>query len=459
MAAMSTTPLDSFLATLETSRLLSPAQTAVIREQLATRGDIKPTSLAKWLVDRKLVTLWQAEELLAGRKSFHLHKYKLLQRVGKGASGTVYKAEHTGMDRVVAVKVMDDNLVEKPEQLARFKQETRLAAQLQHPNIIAAFDAECDGSTHFLVMEYMEGRDLNQWLHDHNPLPIAWACECIRQAAAGLQHAHEKGLIHRDIKPGNLLVSGTDVNSRPLLKILDMGFARKMDDDTGVRITKAWQIFGTPDYMSPEQAESTLNADIRSDIFSLGCTLFKLITNQLPFPGETPVQKLLARANRDAPPITSLRPDAPAALEKIVAKMLARKPEKRYQTPGEVAAALSFFCGEFVEGSNAAPLLNAALGGLDAGRVRTTGLTDLDEERVQEVSTVGNVRANLGAVDRHSEATFETGAGATLRAESSSPGASSGSFGGSKRQLAEKKEPDAPPEEITTMLSAEVMRQ
>lgn len=343
---MSTTVLESFLDTLAKSRLLSPAQFNVIRDQLASRDEIKPASLAKWLVDRKLLTRWQAEELLAGRKDFFLQKYKLLEKVGSGANGTVYKAEQTGMGRIVALKVMPDELAKKPEHVARFRQETRLAAQLHHSHVIAAYDAECDGETHFLVMEYLEGRDLNQWINEYHPLPVRWSCECIRQAAIGLQYAHEQGLVHRDIKPGNLLVAGKTPDDRPLLKVLDMGFARNTNEEGGVRITKAWQIFGTPDYMSPEQAESTLDADIRSDIFSLGVTLFKLLTGTLPFSGQTPVQKLLARANRDAPRVSSLRPDIPPALDNVVAKMLARNIKQRFQTPGEVVEALAAFAWE-----------------------------------------------------------------------------------------------------------------
>ncbi len=342
---MATTTLDAFFDSLEASRLVAVAQTRQIREQIASRQEeVPPAAVARWLVDRGVVTQWQADELLAGRNRFFLQKYKLLEKVGSGASGTVYKAVQTQLGRIVAIKVLTEELSRKPEALARFKQETRMAASVHHPNIITAYDAESDEDVHFLVMEYMEGRDLNRWIKEaHGLLPIHWACEVIRQAALGLQHAHEQGLIHRDIKPGNLLIRAESFELRPEAKVLDLGFARKADDDGGVRLTRSWQIFGTPDYMSPEQAESTFDADIRSDIFSLGCTLFKALTGQLPFAGGTPVQKLLARANRDAPKVCSLRSEIPATLEAVVAKMLARKPEQRYQTPGEVAFALAPF--------------------------------------------------------------------------------------------------------------------
>lgn len=340
--------LEAFLDNLHQSGLLAENHFRQIRQNVLSREEpIKPNKLAKWLVEQKLITSWHAEELLAGRHHFVLTgRYKLLDRVGGGASGTVYKAEEIGTGNIYAVKVLTEDLSKKPEALDRFRQETRMASALDHGHIIRAFESASDGDMHFLVMEYMEGKDLNAWLKQHGgPLPIDWACECIRQSALGLEHAHQLGMIHRDIKPGNLLVQSNDVFTKPKVKLLDMGFARKVNDD-GVRLTQSWQIFGTPDYMSPEQAESTADADIRSDVYGLGCTLFKLLTGELPFTGSTPVQKLLARANHDAPRVRSKREDIPADLDEVVAKMLARSAEDRYQTPLEVAHALAPFAME-----------------------------------------------------------------------------------------------------------------
>ena len=341
---MATSTAEQFFETLQKSSLLSAEHMSQLRKALDARGNVDPKALAGKLVERNLLTKWQADELMKGRGDFFLGRYKLLDHLGAGARGTVYKAQHAAMNRIVALKVMSKQLVENQDAVARFKREVQLAAALNHPNIISAYDAANAGQTHFMVMEYVDGRELNQWLKEYGPLPIQWACEVIRQAALGLQHAHERGMVHRDIKPGNILVAGADLNERPLVKILDMGFARALStDDEKLRLTQPWQVFGTPDYMSPEQAESTRNADIRADIFSLGVTLYKLLTAELPFGGSTPLQKLMARANNDAPPVRGKRPDVPAALEAVVAKSMARAPDDRYQTPLEFAGALAFF--------------------------------------------------------------------------------------------------------------------
>ncbi|MBI3465850.1 MAG: protein kinase [Planctomycetes bacterium] len=340
------------MATLAKSNLLSAEQLAEMGSELVKAGsDAQLQTLAKKLVDRGLITRWQAEQLFAGRSVFFLGKYKLLDYIGKGGMGAVFKAQHALMARTVALKVMARALLEKPDAVARFKREVKSAAALNHPNIITAHDADCVGDTHFLVMEYVEGRDLKYWLEHRGPLAIGWVCECIRQVSLGLQHAHEKGMVHRDIKPSNLLVDSKDPNAPPLVKILDMGLARMVSEakqEGGV--TQTGQVMGTVDYVAPEQAEDAKLADIRSDIFSLGCTLFQLLTGQLPFGGDTLMAKLLARAKTGALPVRSLRSDVPPGLEAIVAKMLARDPAQRLQTPGEVAAALAPFALSSVPG-------------------------------------------------------------------------------------------------------------
>jgi serine/threonine protein kinase len=317
-------------------------------------NDVTPNALARWLVDRQLLTGWQAEELLRGRRDYFLGKYKLLERIGQGGSGTVYRCEQTGMDRIVAVKVLSEEVAKKPGAVARFQQEARLAARVNHINVVAAFDAEHHGDIHFLVMEYVPGHDLNRWIKaSGGKLPIDWACEVVRQAAIGLQHAHDQGLVHRDVKPGNLLVKSDSVETQPEVKVLDLGFARLADHASeGVRLTHAWQIFGTPDYMAPEQAESTKNADARSDIYALGCTLFKALTGEPVFPGSTPVQKLLAKANSEPPLIRSKRASLPGDIERIVSQMLKRNPDERFQRAQDVAEALLPFSMERAPGSS-----------------------------------------------------------------------------------------------------------
>ncbi len=257
--------------------------------------------------------------------------------------GAVYKAVHSRLGRVVALKVMAQKLVSDEQAVARFHREIEAAAALNHPHVVAAFDADQVDGTHFLVMEYVEGESLAEVLKRQNRLPIATACEYIRQAALGLAHAHERGMAHRDIKPANLLLTRT-ADGQPLIKILDMGLARfTVERGEETELTSTGQVMGTPDYIAPEQARSTKTADIRSDIYSLGCTLFRCLTGQLPFDGESVMEKLMARAMGDAPPLRQYLAEVPAALETVVAKMLAREPAARYQTPVEVAAALEPF--------------------------------------------------------------------------------------------------------------------
>jgi serine/threonine protein kinase len=248
------------------------------------------------------------------------------------------------MGRTVALKVMSQALLNDAGAVARFQREVQAAASLQHPNVVTAYDADCVGKTHFLVMEYVEGHDLKERLHQQGRLSVGWVCECIRQAALGLQHAHEHGMVHRDIKPANLLVTTERPGGPPLVKILDMGLARFVSDvvvDGG--LTKSGQVMGTPDYIAPEQAEDTKHADIRADIFSLGCSLFHLLTGQTPYKGDTLMSKLMARMQDTVPPASSLRSDVPQALDAVIAKMLQKKPADRQQTPAEVATALAPF--------------------------------------------------------------------------------------------------------------------
>jgi len=334
--------LDQFLNTLKQSHLLPDEDLNRLGKRLMrAKGKLDASQVARSLVQGGHLTLWQVRQLLAGRTTFFLGRYKLLDRIGEGGMGVVFKAQHAMMDRVVALKVMSRALLNNSRAHERFAREVKAAAALNHRNIIAAYDADRVGSTHFLVMEYVEGRDLNAWLRARGPLPISLAIECAMQAAEGLGHAHRRGMVHRDIKPVNMLVSWDTVEKVPVIKILDMGLARFVSEsreDGG--ITKVGNLVGTPDYVAPEAAENFKKADIRADIFSLGCSLFKLITGRLPFPGENAMEKVLARTRQDAEPLSNYRDDVPQEVEEIVAKMLARDAAQRYQTPEELVAAL-----------------------------------------------------------------------------------------------------------------------
>jgi tRNA A-37 threonylcarbamoyl transferase component Bud32 len=266
-------------------------------------------------------------------------RYQVLERLGSGNMGAVFKARHQVMERTVALKVIHPSLTEDADATARFQREVKAAARLTHPNIVTAYDAEETGKTHYLVMEFVPGTSLDRIVATRGPLPVDEACDYIRQAALGLQHAHECGMIHRDVKPQNLMRTATGQ-----IKILDFGLARfARGDGSGVSLTQSNIAMGTPDYIAPEQALNARRVDIRADIYSLGCTLYQLLSGQVPFPVGTVFEKLLAHTEATPKALSSLRADVPAELERIVARMMAKEPGERYQTPAEVAEVLAPF--------------------------------------------------------------------------------------------------------------------
>ncbi|MBI1314901.1 protein kinase [bacterium] len=338
---MSTVAVSTFLSTLRRSNLLKPEQIAFAID-LGTRCDT--AEISKELLERNWLTEWQAHQILAGKSRLFLGRYKLLDVLGSGGMGAVFKAESSTLRRPVALKVLSASLNDSEIARARFEREIRASAQVNHPNIVRAIDADHCENRVFLVMEYFQGPDLKALLKQHKRLPIEFACECIRQAALGLQHAHEQRLVHRDIKPSNLLVTRNPETGEPLVKVLDLGLARiATDSSVSSDMTRAGQIMGSPDYMSPEQAMDSRSADHRADIYSLGVTLFHLISGELPYDGDNVMEKLLSRINVDAPPLSRYCPEAPPILVHIVARMLHRDPTQRFQTAGEVAAILGTF--------------------------------------------------------------------------------------------------------------------
>ena len=270
--------------------------------------------------------------------------YQILGKVGEGGMGTVYKALHTKLDKIVALKVLPTNKLKDVHAVARFEREMKAVGKLEHPNIVRATDAgESDGK-HFLVMEYVDRFDLSAIVRSTGPLPVADACEVIRQSAIGLQHAHEHGLVHRDLKPSNLMLAASGQ-----VKVLDMGLALLEEHRLAEQrdLTTTGQLMGTLDYMAPEQGADSHEVDIRADIYSLGATLFKLLCGETPFSGhkyKAPLQVMLAIASEPAPSIVDRRDDVPAELADIVDRMLQKNPDERYRAPDEVAAALVSFC-------------------------------------------------------------------------------------------------------------------
>lgn len=281
-------------------------------------------------------------------------RYRVERLIGRGGMGDVYAAEHRLMRRPVALKVINRRLVNKPEAVERFHREVCAAARLHHPNIVTAYDAEQAEGTHFLAMEYVEGTELSEIVKRDGRLPIDVACDYARQAALGLSHAHEMGMVHRDVKPQNLMVTPTGG-----VKILDFGLAnfasesvQQESSDTEYNasgqhsklvehLTQLGTMMGTPDYIAPEQAEDARKADIRSDIYSLGCTLFYLLTGRPPFEGDSVLDKIEAHSKRLPESLSAIRDEIPADLQRVVEKMMAKDPEQRYQTPAEVVRALA----------------------------------------------------------------------------------------------------------------------
>ena len=339
MAAPSTT--DDYLTLVAKSELV-PAKR--LEEFLAKRRaektlPVEPMKLAQALVFDGLLTKYQAEQLLGGRwRNFIIGgKYKLLERLGKGGMALVFLCEHQVMKRLVALKILPTAHAEDKELLGRFHREARALSQLRHPNIVGAYDVDHASKVHFLVMEYVDGGDLDQIVQRSGPLAWERAAHYIRQAAHGLQHAHECGLVHRDIKPGNLLVdrSGT-------VKLLDLGLARIFHETTDDLTTgrDAKTLLGTVDYLAPEQALNSHDVDIRADIYGLGATFYYVLTAKGLFEDGTVAQKLSWHLHRPPVPISDARPDVPVGLIQVIETMLAKRPEDRYQTPEEVVDAL-----------------------------------------------------------------------------------------------------------------------
>ena len=297
-------------------------------------------SVAQELVDAGKLTSYQADALLHRRfADLRMGNYEILGRLGAGGMGTVFKARHRRMKRVVALKVLSRQAAGSEKFVGRFQREVEAIARLSHPNIVMAFDADEGEAGPFLVMEFVNGRDLASEVETGGPLPAAAAVDRILQAARGLEYAHAQGIVHRDIKPGNLLRDADGV-----VKVADLGLARLSDTEGGpggsTSLTQAGTVFGTVDYMSPEQAVDSGDVDQRADIYSLGCTLYFLLTGLPPYQGGTVMAVMLKHRDAPIPCLCAARPDLPAELDAVFRRMVAKTPADRYPTMAELAAAL-----------------------------------------------------------------------------------------------------------------------
>jgi serine/threonine-protein kinase len=334
---MTVTTADVAIDRVRRAGLIPPAE---LDAYLAGRP-AGPDLLGQLVADGYL-TPFQAGRLQAGKyKGFRVGGYVILDQLGAGGMGQVFLAEHADMRRLVALKVLPVPIAADVVARERFLREARAAAALDHPNIVRVFDLNKDGQLNYLVMEFVEGVTLQALVSKTGPLPVAAAADYARQVALGLQHAHERDLIHRDVKPANVLV---DVAGRACL--LDLGLVRFGTDVESQLTAKVGggSILGTADYLSPEQATDSSTVDIRADIYSLGATLYFLLTGRPLFVEGTTTQKLMWQQWREPTPARELRPEVPDGLAAVVAKALAKKPAARYQTPAELAAALAPFC-------------------------------------------------------------------------------------------------------------------
>jgi serine/threonine protein kinase len=332
----------AFLATLRRSCLLSNEQLARAKQILAQSGGT--TVLSGELVRRQWLTAWQLRQLQDGHTRFRCADYTLLDVLGRGNMGIVYKARHRSSGRVVAFKVMSGRAAASDRQSARFQREIRLVTAIRSPHVVRALDSGRIAGRDFLIMEFIRGRTLDWWIGANRRLPIRWVCECARQVAIGLQHVHESGLIHRDIKPSNIIVSGNSLDQRPRARILDLGLGRFAGQCArGDDLTRDGQTVGTLDYMAPEQLQDNRLVDIRSDIYALGCTLFEALTGRQPFEGSDLGEKMLAKLTGEPVPAESFREDAPGELRDLIIQMMCRSPEGRPANPRNVAEALREF--------------------------------------------------------------------------------------------------------------------
>lgn len=392
--------LVRFARLLLRSGLLSPDEL----EPFLSDQPRDPKTLAQELIRSQKLTEFQAKAILQGKtKGLVYGDYVVLDRIGAGGMGVVLKARHRRMDRLVALKVLPAKTMKSPDAIDRFYREVQAAAKLSHPNVVAAYDAGESDGTHYFVMEYVEGQDLSDLVKQRGPLPVDEAIDYMTQAARGLEYAHKQGIVHRDIKPANLLLDASGT-----VKILDMGLARfeqGLDEEERDRLTQSGQVMGTCDYMAPEQAEDTHRADRRADVYSLGCSLYRLLTGKAMYAGDSLVKILLAHRDQPIPSMASARPEVPAQLDAVYQRMVAKRPEDRYQAMAEVVSALES-CRQVVpvggSGDTSLPAeksdskLNAFLKGFSPANETIQRQVDMETGQIEPPPAGGRKKAQPG---------------------------------------------------------------
>jgi serine/threonine protein kinase len=333
--------VNELLQLIQKSGLIEDARLRAIVTKLraAQRPPTLPKELADLFIANKLLTRFQADSLLKGKyKGFVIGEYRVLQPVGVGGMASVYLCERIADGARVAIKVLARERAKKTEIRKRFEREGRAVCNLHHPNIARAYETGSDDKQYYLVMEYVDGWNLEEYLKAHGPPALPAACDIIRQSAVGLQHIAEVGLVHRDIKPANILV-----NRKGTVKIVDMGLARVLADDAE-GLTRPKHVLGTADYIAPEQTFDSHEVDIRADLYCLGMTFYFTLTGMPPFDKMAVDQKIIAHRSKQPKSLVEVRLEVPGTLAAIFDKMTAKDPKRRYQTPAEVVTALGPWC-------------------------------------------------------------------------------------------------------------------
>jgi serine/threonine protein kinase len=316
-------------------------------QEEAKEGSSNLAKFAAWMVGHKYLTEYQASLLARGHADgFFLDEYKILERLGKGRMAGVYKSQYK-LGQVVAIKVLPPSKAKDPMLLARFQREAKLAIRLRHPNIVRSFQTGIAEGLHYLVMEYLDGETLEEVLLRRKQFSPPEAVRLVYQALQGLQHIHSQGLVHRDLKPANLMLVPPPPDDNTLgctVKILDIGLGRMLfEEGQDPGLTGEGVLLGTPDYMSPEQARDPRVADIRADVYSLGCVLYHLLAGQTPFPDTNIISQMIKHATEQARPLRDFNREIPDGLQQIVNWMMAKDPARRYPTPERAAQALEVF--------------------------------------------------------------------------------------------------------------------
>jgi serine/threonine protein kinase len=346
------TTVEGFCNAMARCQFLPPERIRDLRQRWLQEAGRTSTSLEQftdWLICRHVVTEYQAGVIGRGNgDQLYIGPYRIVERIGKGRMAGVYKATHAS-GAIVAVKVLPPSKASQPTVFARFQREVKLALSVKHPNVVRTYHSGEHKSLHYLVMEHLEGETLDEVLARPKRLQVGEAVTLLHQALLGLQAIHAQGLVHRDLKPGNLMLIGGQPHSTlgAVVKILDLGEGRALFDDPDgspqFDLTRPGEMLGSSDYMAPEQAKDAHNIDIRADIYSLGCVLYHALAGQPPFADVSPVRQLLRHATETPRPITEHNPEAPSGLQQVLNWMLAKDPGQRYPTPARAAQALEMF--------------------------------------------------------------------------------------------------------------------